>query len=157
MDWTAALVRIATATTPIKDALHSGAVQTAVAAFHHPLLLSARQAVLSELHRQNTVTALHEASRELRRQHAELLAQSELTPPELERMGVLSGLALVLSAQALAQTLSDEERFVHAVDQIGPWLDRAAACGVIPGSRPLPATDPETQRTIATARELLKP
>lgn len=130
MDVQSALKRLATALAPIEQALSTGSVASAAAAFREPTLQAARQAIVQELARRSTQDELIATSQGLRQRHQLLSQQDPLGPAELQQLGVLSALAVVLSAQALRQALSDEQRFLHAVTQIGPWLQRAAACGV---------------------------
>jgi hypothetical protein len=131
MEWQAALKQIIGSTVPIESALRSGVVQNAAQAFFHPDLSAARDRLLAELRHRAMLAKLCEASADMRRQHEELLQQPELTAAELQRLGTLSSLALVLSAQALSEAMSDAECFAHAVTQLGPWLRRAAECGVV--------------------------
>lgn len=133
MTWQAVLSEVVESVQPIAQALRTGAVPSAEAAFHHPALALARDALLAQLQQRATVSALLAASVELRQQHAALMNKPELTVVELQQLGVLSGLAQVLSARALEQELTEQERFLFAVTQLSPWLQRAAESGVVTG------------------------
>lgn len=133
MDWHDVLSKMAGLTAPFvgrgePGALGSGATQGGLVM---QASLQARQALMKELGREATRLQLIAASEQLLRQHAELAAKPELTGAELVQLGVLSGTALALSAEALGQQLSEEDRFSHAVTQIGPWLGRAVDCGLL--------------------------
>lgn len=130
MDFQPVLMRLATVISPIEQALRAGTVPSASAAFHDPNLRAARQAIVRELSRHSTQSELIATSHALLTQHHLLSQQGQLGPDELQQLGAMSALAFALSAQALQQALTDEQRFLHAVNQIGPWLGRAAACGV---------------------------
>lgn len=131
MDWQATLTKLVGLTAPVGAALRAGTVKSAAEAFGSSALFTARQAIVAELRRHATLTELVTASAELRRQHEELALKPELSAEELQRLGVLSGTALALSAEALGQALSEQELFALAVTQIGPWLARAADCGIV--------------------------
>lgn len=132
MDWHDVLNRMAGLTAPFLSSGRTGAAESALqAGAVRRVPEQARQALMKELSRAATRLELISASEQLRRQHAALLAQPELTSAELEQLGVLSGTALALSAEALGQALSEQELFEHAVTQIGPWLGRAAECGLL--------------------------
>ncbi|HPH26211.1 MAG TPA: hypothetical protein PLA87_05135 [Pseudomonadota bacterium] len=133
MTWQAVFNEVVESVQPIAQALRTGAVPSAEAAFHHPALALARDALLAQLQQRATVSALLAASVELRQQHAALMNKPELTVGELQQLGVLSGLAQVLSARALEQELTEQERFLFAVTQLSPWLQRAAESGVVTG------------------------
>ena len=133
MTWQAVFNEVVESVQPIAQALRTGAVPSAEAAFHHPALALARDALLAQLQQRATVSALLAASVELRQQHAALMNKPELTVVELQQLGVLSGLAQVLSARALEQELTEQERFLFAVTQLSPWLQRAAKSGVVTG------------------------
>lgn len=131
MDWQSALTRIVGAMAPIGAALQSGAVKSAHDAFHDPALAGARDALLAELQRRAAREELLLASAELQRQHGELANAPVLSPADLQRLGVLSGLALALSTRAIEQDLSAQDLFTHAVARLSPWLDRAVDCGIV--------------------------
>lgn len=133
MTWQAVFNEVVESVQPIAQALRTGAVPSAEAAFHHPALALARDALLAQLQQRATVSALLAASVELRQQHAALMNKPELTVGELQQLGVLSGLAQVLSARALEQELTEQERFLFAVTQLSHWLQRAAESGVVTG------------------------
>jgi hypothetical protein len=133
MTWQAVFNEVVESVQPIAQALRTGAVPSAEAAFHHPALALARDALLAQLQQRATVSALLAASVELRQQHEALMTKPELTVGELQQLGVLSGLAQVLSARALEQELTEQERFLFAVTQLSPWLQRAAESGVVTG------------------------
>ena len=96
MTWQAVFNEVVESVQPIAQALRTGAVPSAEAAFHHPALALARDALLAQLQQRATVSALLAASVELRQQHAALMNKPELTVGELQQLGVLSGLAQVL-------------------------------------------------------------
>lgn len=142
MTWQAVFTEVAEAVQPIAQALRAGAVQSAEAAFHNPALAVAREALLVQLRQRATVSALLAASVELRLQHEALMTKPELTMVELQQLGVLSGLAQVLSARALEQELTEQERFMFAVTQLSPWLQRAVENGVVTGCHAVAALGP---------------
>lgn len=131
MDWKSTLTRLVGVTAPMGEAQRSGLVKSAQEALSHPALATARSALLAELRSRATLAELCEAGAALRRQHDELAFKAELSPAELQQLGVLSGMALALSTQAIEQALSEQALLVHAVTQIAPWLERAAACGIV--------------------------
>jgi hypothetical protein len=153
MTWQAVFTEVAEAVQPITQALRTGAVQSAEAAFHHPALALARDALLAQLQHRATVRALLDASVELRRQHEALMTKPELTVLELQQLGVLSGLAQVLSARALEQELTEQERFLFAVTQLSPWLQRALENGVVTGCQSVAALGLNGSRAVTAITE----
>jgi hypothetical protein len=152
MDLQPALVRLSAALAPVERALTTGSIPSAVAAFREPALQQARQAIVQELSRQSTQSELIATSHALLRQHQLLSQQSDLGPTELQQLGVMSALALVLSAEALRNAVTDEQRFLHAVTQVGPWLSRAADCEV---AAALPRVSAEAQSLIQLSTHLI--
>src|SRR5690349_10369541 len=87
---------------PIADrmALEPMSVQSA---WNHPDIKQLRQQLVSVLTEKHNITELIQAGQQMRRQHQVLLAKKELSIVELKQLGVLSGTAYVLTADALAQ------------------------------------------------------
>lgn len=153
MTWQAVFTEVVQAVQPIAQALRTGAVQSAESAFHHPALAVARDALLVQLRQRATVSALLTASVELRLQHEALMTRPQLTVVELQQLGVLSGLAQVLSARALEQELTDQERFMFTVTQLSPWLQRAVENGLVTGCHAVAALGPLGSRTVTAITE----
>ena len=130
MDFQGVLSRMAKLTSPFLSLPQTSAVLDG-AATAGTALGTARQALLQELGREATRRELSATSELLLRRHEALAAKPRLTADELQQLSVLSGTALVLSAEVLGQALSEEELFTHAVTQIGPWLRRAVDCGLL--------------------------
>lgn len=86
---------------------------------------------LSEfLTKKGTIGSLAEASNELQRQHRELVRKSDLTPEEIEKMGILSATAYVLSAEAFASLITPKAVFIYTLKEIYPWLELLAKVAI---------------------------
>ena len=132
MDWRGLLGEVLQVAGPIGDRM---AMQTLTpqAAWNHPDIKAMRQQLVSLLTEKHSVAELVNAGQELRRQHAALLAKKDLNIVELKQLGVLSGTAYVLTADALAQAASPIAIFQYTINEMLPWLRRAGHPLAVPG------------------------
>lgn len=97
----------------------------------HPLVKEAREHLVSELVRDGGIDDLLDAGQRLRERHRALLGKPELSPRELQQLGVLSGTAYALSAEALAAAVTPKAIFLYTMQKLLPWLQRAAKLALI--------------------------
>jgi hypothetical protein len=76
---------------------------------------------------------LQRAMAQVEEAHEALSAKAELTAEQLVQMGVLSGLMLTLSAEALRRAAKASALAAYTVESVLPWLCRAASCGILGG------------------------
>lgn len=101
----------------------------AVAALPPAALRSIEQEILGQQDR----AELQRAMAQVEEAHVALSAKVELTPEQLIQLGVLSGLLLTLSAEALRRAAKASALAVYTVENVLPWLCRAATCGILGG------------------------
>ncbi len=130
MDWRGLLGEVLQVAGPIGDRMTMQTL-TPQAAWNHPDIKAMRQQLVSLLTEKHSVAELVNAGQELRRQHAALLAKKDLNIVELKQLGVLSGTAYVLTADALAQAASPIAIFQYTINEMLPWLRRAANVALI--------------------------
>lgn len=130
MEWRSLLGEVLQAAGPIADQM---AMQTMTAkdAWNHPDIQDLRQRLLSVLTEKHNITELIKAGQELRRQHQALLSKKDLSIVELSQLGVLSGTAYVLTADALAQASTPSAIFQYTMNEVLPWLRKAANVALI--------------------------
>ncbi len=87
----------------------------------------------SEIMEQQGRAELQRALAQVQQAHAALSAKAELAPQQLVELGVLSGLALTLSAEALRRAAKAGALAAYAIENVLPWLCRAASCGILAG------------------------
>ncbi len=111
-----------------KEVLARGA-RLAATALQPAALRRIEQEILDQQGRaelQRAMTQVEEA-------HEALSAKVELSADQLVQMGVLSGLMLTLSAEALRRASKASALAAYTVESVLPWLCRAASCGILGG------------------------
>lgn len=131
MSWQDTLTKILRLVAPALDASRAGADLTHEGAWNSSLLMELRDKLVMELTQSGTIEQLDEASRQLREQHATLLAKPEATPDYIRKLGVLSAAAYVLSAKALQSAATPQAVFLYTIKQLIPWLQRAVEAGLL--------------------------
>lgn len=76
---------------------------------------------------------LQHAMAQVEEAHVALSEKVELTAEQLVQLGVLSGLLLTLSAEALRRAAKASALAAYTVESVLPWLCRAASCGILGG------------------------
>lgn len=130
MQWRNLLGEVLQSALPIADHIAQRNL-TVKEAFHHPDIQDLRQRLLSVLTEKHDISELLKAGQELRRQHQALLAKRDLSIAELGQLGVLSGTAYVLTADALAQASTPLAIFQYTISEVVPWLKKAANVALI--------------------------
>ena len=131
MDWRTALTELLDLSLPVTAAIAAQPHLTLANAWDHPAVKIVRERLMSYLGKPSTIAELSEASEQLRTLHEELLRKDKLTTAELVRLGVLSGTAYVLSAKALAEAATPQALFSYTLQQVTPWLKRAADVAIL--------------------------
>lgn len=116
---------------PALDASKAGVDITSEGAWNSSLLMELREKLVAELTQSGTIEQLDEASQQLRKQHADLLAKPESTPDYLKKLGALSEAAYVLSSKALQSAATPQAIFLYTIKQLIPWLQRAVEAGIL--------------------------
>jgi hypothetical protein len=144
MAWDDILLQILDASVPITEALASGQL-TADNLWTNPAVEKARDKLVGILTREGTIDSMIEASQKLRAKHRQLMDKDPLTVEELRALGVLSGAAYALSADALARAVTPQAIFFYTIHKLIPWIQRIVKLAdVIARSRDLDDLTPET-------------
>lgn len=88
----------------------------------------------NEIMEQQGRAELQRAMVQVQQAHAALSSKPELAPQQLVQLGVLSGLALTLSAEALRRAAKAEALAAYTIENVLPWLCRAVSCGILGGA-----------------------
>lgn len=130
MQWQDTLGRLLDAAIPVAETANRERLKPEEL-WTHPMVKEARERLVSELVRDGGIDDLLAAGQRLRDKHRALLAKPELTPRELQQLGVLSGTAYALSAEALAAAVTPKAIFFYTMQKLLPWLQRAAKLALL--------------------------
>jgi hypothetical protein len=130
MQWQDTLGRLLDTALPIAETAAKEGIKPEEL-FTSPLVKEARERLVSELMRDGGIEDLLAAGQRLRERHRVLVAKPELSPRELQQLGVLSGAAYALSAEALAAAVTPKAIFLYTMQMLLPWLQRAAKLALI--------------------------
>jgi hypothetical protein len=115
---------------PLLGQLELGQSSRIIAAKMEPAAL---RRIEQEIVEQQDRAELQHTLDQVEQAHRALSAVAELTPEQLIQLGVLSGLLLTLSAEALRRASAAGALAAYTVQSVLPWLMRAASCGILGG------------------------
>lgn len=134
MSWQDTLTTLLNLAMPVASAIEAGQGLTFESAWNDPAIKDLREKLVTELTQADATEHLIEASQKLSEQAEALQKRSTLAPDDLKKLGVLTGMAYKLSAQALASAATPQAIFQYTIEELLPWLQHAVDVGVIVAS-----------------------
>lgn len=148
MTWQAPLSRLLELLFPISRAIAATPNMTAEEAWNSPELHVVREKLMAELTSPGMLARLAESAQDVQVQYASLQNQEQAVSAATQRqLTVLAAGAQALAAESL--TSDPKTVFIHALQNIVPWLDSAAQASLF--ESPLLGSSVRRQATSASA------
>lgn len=131
MDWEDTLSKLYQLALPIMRSVRERDDITLENVWVNDDLKEVREKLSALLMDTKTINSLTEASKELLKKQRQLISQGDLTAEEIEKIGVLSATAYVLSAEAFASLITPKAVFIYTLKEVYPWMELLAKLAIV--------------------------
>ncbi|MGA7878806.1 MAG: hypothetical protein WCA08_24315 [Desulfoferrobacter sp.] len=131
MDWEDTLSKLYQLARPIMRSVRERDDITLENVWVNDDLKEVREKLSALLMDTKTINSLTEASKELLKKQRQLISQGDLTAEEIEKIGVLSATAYVLSAEAFASLITPKAVFIYTLKEVYPWMELLAKLAIV--------------------------
>ncbi len=131
MGWEDTLTKLYQLALPIMKTIKERDDATLENVWENEEIKNARAKLNALLMETGTIGPLTEASKELLKRQRQLISKGDLSADDIEKIGVLSATAYVLSAEAFASLITPKAVFIYTLKEVNPWVELLAKLTIV--------------------------
>ncbi|MGA7875703.1 MAG: hypothetical protein WCA08_08575 [Desulfoferrobacter sp.] len=131
MGWEDTLTKLYQLALPIMKTIKERDDVTLENVWENEEIKNARAKLNAHLMETGTIGSLTEASKELLKRQRQLISKGDLSADDIEKIGVLSATAYVLSAEAFASLITPKAVFIYTLKEVYPWVELLAKLTIV--------------------------